>query len=369
MKKQHLLKSMLLLCALVVGSGSVWADKTAGFSLAKNSSTPPIVANADPATTTITGSASETWNVEITGTFTSSSMQGLTNARYWQMGKSNSSITNATFSTSGIPGTIKSIVVNCASAGGEGGSLSATVGGVAFGTQNQAMPAWSSNTGGEITFSGTASGEIVITEVPTSKKACYIQSITVTYDDTKYTIKPGHDKTTYVTPAKLDFTGVAGLTPYVATAASGSGVTMTPVNAAVPANTPLLLVGTASTSYSVPVAASATAPTTNNLVAGDGSTDMSVVSGFNYILYSDGLFYKVTSGKIATTKAYLHLDDDPAGAHALDIIFEENGNVTGIAEVSSKKQFNGEYYNLAGQKVQNPTKGLYIVNGKKVIVK
>ena len=30
---------------------------------------------------------------------------------------------------------------------------------------------------------------------------------------------------------------------------------------------------------------------------------------------------------------------------------------------------NETFYNLNGQKVQNPTKGLYIVNGKKVIIK
>ena len=178
--KQKLLKTMLLLCALVVGgASSVWAA-TAGFTL-KSTSTVPIAANASPASTTITGSQSETWSVVINGTFTSSSMQGSNGAKYWQMGKSNSSITSAVFSTSGISGTITSIVVNCASAGGAGGSLSATVGGADFGTQNQTIPAWSSNTGGDVTFSGSASGTIVITEVPTSTKACYIQSITVTY--------------------------------------------------------------------------------------------------------------------------------------------------------------------------------------------
>ena len=179
MKKTLLLKTLLLLCALIVGSTSAWADE-AGFSL-KSATTAPIAANANPATTTITGTKSETWDVEIEGTFNSSSMQGSTGARYWQMGKSNNSITSATFSTSGIDGTITKIVVKCASAGGAGGSLSVTVGGDAFGTQNQQMPAWSSNTGGDVTFTGSASGEIIVTETPTATKACYIQSITVTY--------------------------------------------------------------------------------------------------------------------------------------------------------------------------------------------
>ena len=42
---------------------------------------------------------------------------------------------------------------------------------------------------------------------------------------------------------------------------------------------------------------------------------------------------------------------------------------TGIVNVS-REQRNGEtIYNLRGQKVENPTKGLYIINGKKVVIK
>ena len=44
---------------------------------------------------------------------------------------------------------------------------------------------------------------------------------------------------------------------------------------------------------------------------------------------------------------------------------------TGIANVakSQEQTANSQYFNLAGQRVAQPTKGLYIVNGKKVIVK
>ena len=361
MKKTILLKSALLLCALVAGSSSVWADKTAGFTL-KSTTTAPIAAGANPATTTISGSASETWNVGIEG-LSYSSMAGLTTSRYWQMGKKNSAITSATFSTSGIPGIIKSIVVKCAAASGPGGSLSATVGGKAFGTQNQSMPTWSSNAGDDVTFSGTASGEIVITETPVASKACYIQSITVTYDDTKYAITPGYAKITYVAPNKLDFSSVDGLKAYVATAASASDVTMTSVGA-VPANTPLLLIGTKDVTYNVPVAASATAPETNLLVKGDGTTEFDGTT-YDYILYSDGKFYQIGSGTVATNKAYLHLDSAP-GARALDIVFDDEP--TAIETVKAEKA-NNEYFNLAGQRVAQPTKGLYIVNGRKVVMK
>ena len=177
-------------------------------------------------------------------------------------------------------------------------------------------------------------------------------------------VTPGHAKITYVTPQKMDFSEVSGLKAYVATDAASSGVTMTRVET-VPENTPLLLIGTAGTTYNVPVAASATAPATNYLVKGDGTT---VFNGktYDYILYSDGKFYQIGSGTVATNKAYLHLDSEPSGARALDIIIDDD--VTAIETVKSEKA-NNEYFNLAGQRVAQPTKGLYIVNGKKVIIK
>ena len=186
------------------------------------------------------------------------------------------------------------------------------------------------------------------------------------YGEDNVAITPAYAKTTYVTTKALDFTAVEGLDAYVATAAASSGVTMTKVEAAVPAGTPLLLIGTAGTAYNVPVAASATAPETNYLEAGDGTTEFNG-STYDYILYSDGKFYQIGSGTVATDKAYLHLTEAP-GARALDIIFDD-GETTSIKQVEGLGLKVEGYYNLNGQRVAQPTKGLYIVNGKKVIIK
>ena len=124
-----------------------------------------------------TGTASETWSVSVNGGATN---QNVTNG-YAQVGTSSSPSTSITISTSGISGTISKIVVNCAAYQGKA-SISATVGGSAFGTQNQSIPSWSSSTGGDKTFSGSASGAIVITMTNGSGgRAMYIKSITVTY--------------------------------------------------------------------------------------------------------------------------------------------------------------------------------------------
>ena len=44
-------------------------------------------------------------------------------------------------------------------------------------------------------------------------------------------------------------------------------------------------------------------------------------------------------------------------------------DTTGIESVEQSTKADNLYFNLAGQRVVQPTKGLYIVNGKKVIIK
>lgn len=177
MKKTLLTKTLLLLFALIAGSSSSWADE-AGFTLASATQVP--LAAGDTKTTTITGTASETWNVEITGTWSSSSLQGSAGDKIWQLGKNGAAISTATFSTSGISGTITKVVVRCSSYGGKA-QVRCTVGGSDFGTQAQSTPSWT--TIGNVTFSGSASGAIVVTldNSDAAARAVYIQSITVTY--------------------------------------------------------------------------------------------------------------------------------------------------------------------------------------------
>ena len=181
-------------------------------------------------------------------------------------------------------------------------------------------------------------------------------------------ITPAYNKTTCVAVGDLDFSDVAGLKAYVATDASDGKVTLEEVSA-VPAGTPMMLIGTAETKYTVPFAVSPSAPAENMFRAGDGTTAFKGTT-YDYILYSDGLFYQIGSGRVAANKAYLHCDSDPnpTSAPGLSIIFGDGS--TGINMVNgSELKVNGEYYNLNGQRVAQPTKGLYIVNGKKVVIK
>ena len=92
--------------------------------------------------------------------------------------------------------------------------------------------------------------------------------------------------------------------------------------------------------------------------------------GNAYVLnYKDATgagFYKLSSGgTIGANKAYLTY----SGSLAPEF-FGFDGNTTSINEVRGKMEdVSGEYYDLQGRRVSQPTKGLYIVNGKKVVIK
>ena len=71
---------------------------------------------------------------------------------------------------------------------------------------------------------------------------------------------------------------------------------------------------------------------------------------------------------IAANKAYLAVPEERASL-ARSFWFDE-GETTSISEVRGlKSEVRGEYFNLNGQRVAQPSKGLYIVNGKKVMFK
>lgn len=71
--------------------------------------------------------------------------------------------------------------------------------------------------------------------------------------------------------------------------------------------------------------------------------------------------------ELGANKAYLAVPADDAGLAREG--FEFGGNATGINNVNANVNENQEVYDLQGRRVAHPTKGLYIVNGKKVLVK
>ena len=86
-----------------------------------------------------------------------------------------------------------------------------------------------------------------------------------------------------------------------------------------------------------------------------------------YVLYNDE-FVKTTKGTIPANRCYLPVAKN-SGAEARLSIFIDNED-TGIAVIETMRNVaNEKFYNLSGQRVMNPAQGLYIVNGKKVVLK
>ena len=168
----------------------------------------------------------------------------------------------------------------------------------------------------------------------------------------------------------LDFTGVSGLTAYTATV-EGDVVTFTPATK-VPAGTGLLLKGATA---DVPVIASADAISENIFYAPTtavASLNYDQDDYYNYILTSVGGnvgFYRANNNSVAVGKAYLRIAKSTGARQFTFIGLDNDSETTGIADVKGVNSDNENFYNLNGQRIVAPQKGLYIVNGKKVIIK
>jgi hypothetical protein len=179
---------------------------------------------------------------------------------------------------------------------------------------------------------------------------------------------------TFCSTHPLDFSGTDDIKAYIVSAfkPSSGEVTLTRITD-VPANTGIVVKGDAN-NYSIPWG-SGTTVVANLLVGVTEDTQLNKVDGdyTNYILAkkSGNLgFYAVTDGStLSAGKAYLPLPTNqlPAGARQMTMIFDDE--TTGIQQIQSDVKSNGDYYDLQGRRVSTPTRGLYIVNGKKVVIK
>lgn len=102
--------------------------------------------------------------------------------------------TDATFSTTNIPGTITSVKVNSSVGSSGKAEISVKVGGTSWGTQTN-----TTTTATSFDFTGTGNGEISIELKNQAAKALYIKSITVEYTTGKVTPTPT------ITPASKTF--------------------------------------------------------------------------------------------------------------------------------------------------------------------
>lgn len=160
----------------------------------------------------------------------------------------------------------------------------------------------------------------------------------------------------------------AGVKAYYVSA-KGAEATMTAIEAeAIPANQGVILTsesGDAATM--VPAASETAAAITGNQLGHSAGAARSLTAGEGYILGngSEGTaFYPCKAGSLPSNKAYL-LGNGGESA----IVMNFGNAVTGINAIAAPASAKAPIFDLSGRRVVKATKGLYIQNGKKVIVK
>lgn len=160
----------------------------------------------------------------------------------------------------------------------------------------------------------------------------------------------------------------AGVKAYYVSA-KGAEATMTAIEAeAIPANQGVILTSESGDAATMVPAAGETAATiTGNQLGHSAGADNALTAGEGYILGNgtEGTaFYPCKAGSLPINKAYL-LGNGGESAIAMNF-----GNaVTGINTIAAPASAKAPIFDLSGRRVVKATKGLYIQNGKKVIVK
>lgn len=151
--------------------------------------------------------------------------------------------------------------------------------------------------------------------------------------------------------------------------AKGAEATMTAIDAqAIPANQGVILTSESGAAATMVPAASETAATiTGNQLGQSAGVAKTLTAGEGYILGNgtEGTaFYPCKAGSLPINKAYL-LGNGESSA----IVMNFGNAVTGINTIAAPASAKAPIFDLSGRRVVKATKGLYIQNGKKVIVK
>ena len=156
-----------------------------------------------------------------------------------------------------------------------------------------------------------------------------------------------------------------GVTAYKAISAGEGKVKLTSV-ASIKAGSAYVLKGTPSTNYTLTVTDTPEEPTGNILEISDENTSNGV-----YVLAngsSGAGFYKWMGGSLGAGRVIVPASA-VSGAAREYMEFSFDDDATAIEAVKAQNIENSEFFDLQGRCVAQPTKGLYIVKGKKVIVK
>lgn len=201
-------------------------------------------------------------------------------------------------------------------------------------------------------------------------RSCYYQFEEVEYPNTiTFHDATGINGVSHIATFSAPFATIipAGVKAYYVSA-KGTEATMTAIDAqAIPANQGVILTSESGDAATMVPAAGETAATiTGNQLGHSAGAAKSLTAGEGYILGNgtEGTaFYPCKAGSLPINKAYLLGNGENA------IVMNFGNAVTGINTIAAPASAKAPIFDLSGRRVVKATKGLYIQNGKKVIVK
>src|SRR5574344_1726260 len=162
-----------------------------------------------------------------------------------------------------------------------------------------------------------------------------------------------------------------GITAYYCSGKATDYISMTKLEGGViPANTPVYLTATDAATFNFIANGKSTPAVTKDDILKGLTADLTVITGNTYLTLgkaSDDTygFYKYKGTTIAANTCYIEYSGGSA-AKGFNISFD--GSTTGINEAAAPANAGKRMiYDLQGRRVTSPVKGIYIINGKKVI--
>lgn len=202
-------------------------------------------------------------------------------------------------------------------------------------------------------------------------RSCYYQFEEVEYPNTiTFHDATGINGVSHIATFSAPFATIIpeGVKAYYVSA-KGTEATMTAIEAeAIPANQGVILTSESGAAATMVPAAGETAATiTGNQLGHSAGAAKTLTAGEGFILGNgtEGTaFYPCKAGSLPINKAYL-LGNGESSA----IVMNFGNAVTGINTIAAPASAKAPIFDLSGRRVVKATKGLYIQNGKKVIVK
>lgn len=186
--------------------------------------------------------------------------------------------------------------------------------------------------------------------------------VTITY--------PAKYSTLY-TPVAL--TIPEGVKAYYISSLSKTEATLTKITGTIPADMAVILYAdelTATTTFNFPITTADAFQGTNNLSGQAAARNVAAGDAYTLQTASNDAsavgFYPKAAGTIAGFRAYVLASKLPTDVKGFTFRFEDTDEIISVPSLEATEE---NVFDLSGRRVSQPTRGIYIMNGKKVFIK